>query len=223
MLALTASAGACMVPPVCDRIRPASVFFVGTVLEDKEEFRYHDPFIRATSHLIRLRVTEALVGAEAGQIITVFTKKKTASDGNELFIPASRGANGEVFFWEDGCGYPDKEQMLAYLRKWKRGPKDPASLSIGTRTDTGSDSTGAIVTISGPVNRSASVGNDEQTIFPRIPSGRYRVDVYYPGYETGSVPQTVEVWPDSCATDFVQLRLKPTPNVSKPRASKGIY
>jgi hypothetical protein len=212
-----------MVPPVCDRIRPTSVYFVGTLIEDKEEFRYHDPFIRSTSHLLRLRVTEAFVGAEAGQIVTVFTKRKTAPVGREIFIPAGRGANGEVFFSEEGCGYPDTEEMLAYLRKWKRGPKDPPSLSILTRTDTGSDSKGAVVTISGPVTRSASVGNDGHAIFPGIPSGRYTIDVYFPGYEKSSVPQTVEVWPNSCASDFVQLRLKPTPNVSKSRPSKGIY
>lgn len=210
-----ASAAECPEVPLCARLRPGTVFFVGEAVEER-----HLPGRTAE---YRFLVREALTGLTLppGSELIVVESAESAPPSGRLLIEVRATPDGRLV--RDECHYarPDNEahRDLALLRH----PVAQASLSVNLVDHRGRvpDGAGARVLLEGTLHREARREREGAAFeATHLPPGPYQITAFAPGYETGSRTETLA----GGACPAVELTLRGTASIQgevRSRAQQG--
>lgn len=192
-----ANAAGCPDLPLCARLRPGAVFFVGEAVEERQ--------LPGRAPEYRFLVREVLTGLHLapGSELVVVETSEGAPPAGRLLVEARATEDGRLV--RDECHYvrPDHEahQDLALLRH-------PTALgSLTVRLSPGRDDANAIVYIDGALQRQGTREKQaagQPFVFTHLPPGDYRINVVAPGYE--NVQQREPLAAGACRTVQVDLR-----------------
>lgn len=205
--AATAAAAAepdCADVPLCARLRPDAVFFVGEAVEER-----HLPG-RLPEY--KFLVREALRGLAEGTELIVIESPEGAPPHGRLLVEARSVTEGR--FARGHCDYArpaddDGAQAdLALLRERGASASIAVSLVDRSQRQLAAESLASTrVWIEGALHRAADRSPDSssrtQFTAANLPPGRYRIGVQAPGYETAAHSETLAA--GACDTVTVSL------------------
>ncbi|MBL8179842.1 MAG: carboxypeptidase regulatory-like domain-containing protein [Bryobacterales bacterium] len=187
----------------CGIIQPGRAYFFGVVTEIRYTGKNWSDPSTAPMYKVRYRVEEALLGVDAGEMVTVFEPEKH-SVGARVFVEAHREWNGE---WRYPiCGRTLVAGLAGFLRaRLQMKPTEGTSLTVHARLrNRESTPVRMRVRIDGPVRRAGRTNAKGEVRFGDLPPGRYSVEA--DRQTAGTVEsREVTVLAQSCGVAFLWL------------------
>lgn len=203
------NATTCFYPPPCAKIRPGSIFFVGTVLDGGVP----EGNGREGNRLVRVQVSESLMGLDPTfKEVTVRVEGDSLRRGHTLLFDADRNDDGTIS--PAICGVTsdvtsaDAKDLLEYLKLRKSG-KTTASLKVFVRDDLKPVRDVQVQLIGGRKSSSTKTGSDGNAEFPDLVPGTYQIRASREHYQLDAdhtSDSSVDVIEGECAIAFVHMR-----------------